>query len=240
MKEKWPVSETALGPPIKTWLEERGWTVYQEVELHTQGKRADIVGEKGSHLFVVELKKSMGLDVIAQAVHWRPYAHHVAVAVPVKMVKMFGRRHADHGDDARKLAGQVLEWKCLGLFEVERHVYRISGGTEERLEVHERRIAPFKQDVREGLQKRLVPERKDFAEAGNADAKRWTSFKATCEKLRKYVECNGPCELSVAIKDIQHHYSNNASARAALIGMFRKGVIKGLILDTETMIIGRV
>lgn len=82
------MKEVDLFDPVKDWLEERGYLVYPEVCYG--GARADIVATNHPVVTVVELKTSLSLDVIAQAVRWRGTANYVYVGVP-KPQKGFDR-----------------------------------------------------------------------------------------------------------------------------------------------------
>lgn len=75
--------ESDLFPPVKTWLEDRDFTVYSEVTPGYGGRRADIVATRGPVLMVVELKTSLSLDLIGQCMRWEPFAHYVYACVPL-------------------------------------------------------------------------------------------------------------------------------------------------------------
>jgi Holliday junction resolvase len=64
------------------WFTERGWDVYQEVQIQSGYPVADIVAVMGLRVWVVECKTTLTLDLMAQAFHWQRYAHWVSVAVP--------------------------------------------------------------------------------------------------------------------------------------------------------------
>lgn len=76
------IKETDLYPPVKMWLEERGYDVYPEVHVNYYGKRADLVGIQGRLSAVVELKTHMSIDLIGQAISWLPVANFVYIAIP--------------------------------------------------------------------------------------------------------------------------------------------------------------
>jgi len=250
LPRKWPRRESDLGPPVVEWLREQGYDVYQEVEMHQGGPRADIVGVRGQVLFVVELKKSLSLDVIAQAAYWRRYAHFAAVAVPARVGKMFGRRILVTDDQGRGLAGEVLAWKGLGLLEVlppghDGHLARLGTSEEGVVQLgnvegpRETMPAPLHRRIAEGLRAALKPQQRTFAKAGNADAKRWTKFRETAARLRRYVDSHPRCTLKQAIGGISHHYASDASARGALVRLLREGVVKGVALNPHTMTLHR-
>ena len=68
--------ETALYPPIKRYLEARGYQVQAEV------KYCDIVATQGNDLIVVELKTSANLTLLIQATARQKITASVYVAIP--------------------------------------------------------------------------------------------------------------------------------------------------------------
>lgn len=75
------MKETELFPSVKQWLEERDYDVYAEVTSITTGGRADVVGVSGPAVAVVEMKNSLTLEVVAQALRWTYYANYIFIAV---------------------------------------------------------------------------------------------------------------------------------------------------------------
>lgn len=76
--------EEDMYEPVKAWMEERGFTVYPEVECRHLGGRADVVVTSGPLVGVVEMKQSLSLDLIEQALRWRGYAHYIWIAIPYR------------------------------------------------------------------------------------------------------------------------------------------------------------
>mgnify|MGYP001281113076 CR=1 FL=1 len=76
------MKETDLFQPIKEWLEERDYEVYTEVISTKAGGRADVVGVSGPAVAVVEMKNSLTLEVVAQAIRWKLYSNYIYIAVP--------------------------------------------------------------------------------------------------------------------------------------------------------------
>lgn len=77
------MKETELFEPVKKWLEDGGHEVYSEVRANKYGgRRADVVGVHGNIVTVVEMKVTLSLDLIEQAVLWKNHAHYIYVAVP--------------------------------------------------------------------------------------------------------------------------------------------------------------
>lgn len=71
-----PLAETALYSPVKALLERRGWSVKGEVG------GCDIVGTQDGRLLVAELKLSLTLELVLQAVDRMAAADEVWLAVP--------------------------------------------------------------------------------------------------------------------------------------------------------------
>jgi hypothetical protein len=65
------MKESDMYAPLKSWFEERGFIVYPEVECRSRGGRADLVVTSGPIVGVVEMKQSLSLDLIEQALRWR-------------------------------------------------------------------------------------------------------------------------------------------------------------------------
>ena len=98
---------------------------------------------------------------------------------------------------------------------------------------------PFNRRIVEGLRAALRPEQRKFARAGNADGRRWTKFRETAQRLRRYVEGHPRCTLKQAISDITHHYATDASARGALVDLLKKNVVEGVALNPHMMTLHR-
>ena len=100
------MKETDIAKPVVSWLQDQGWTVYQEVEVKERGARADIVAIIEPKIWVIEVKRSYGLGVLEQALSWRSLSHYVSIAVP--RGKRGQRTHLATGFIAyRALAGCV-------------------------------------------------------------------------------------------------------------------------------------
>lgn len=208
------MKETELGPPVIDWLTERGWDVYQEVT--GPSGRADIVATCGRLVCVVELKKSLGLDVLEQGSRWTRYAHLVWVGIP------YPRRSDAHG-----FACKVAEWRGFGVLHI---------GTDS---VKEAKSAPLNRRPLDGLRGNLNPAQKTMAPAGTSRGGYWTPFKGTCQRLADYVGDNPGCSIRDAVEHIEHHYSSGSGARAHLTSLIEKGAVPGVVLrrDGKTALI---
>jgi hypothetical protein len=71
-----PAAETDLAAPLSAWLVKQGYTVRSEV------KDCDIAAVKGDDLLVIEMKKTLNLQVVVQAVQRQRLTDSVYVAIP--------------------------------------------------------------------------------------------------------------------------------------------------------------
>jgi hypothetical protein len=199
-------SETELGRKVVSYLVSEGWEVFQEVQYSSHTRRADIVARRGSIVWVIELKNSLSLDVISQAMEWTGWAHLISVAVP-SITKWTGGRY---------LGERILKEKGIGLITVEFLVFRCEWGRFDR-----------KPQLLPRLQKALIDERKTYAEAGSQH-NYYTSFRATTDKLRKYLGKAGEATMKEIVEQIDHHYNSDSTARACLTRWIKEGVIEGI------------
>ena len=174
--------------------------VFQEVSIG--GDTVDIVARTGSVLWAVEVKTSLNLQVIGQAMMNRRCFHYSSVAVPAAK--------RGKGEDA---ALRFLEQNGLGMI-----VVKQDG------RIYERLPARFHRRVISRLV-HLCDEQKTYAEAGNAEGRRFTLFRATRDQLYQYVARNPGCSLKDAIENTFHHYSSFSSARNCIRNYIKSGVI---------------
>lgn len=82
------MKESDLYPDTKTWLEAKGYKVYSEVTSNKLRNRADIVALDSTQVVVVELKTSLSLELIGQAVEWKGFADLVYVGIPMPLKEL--------------------------------------------------------------------------------------------------------------------------------------------------------
>lgn len=206
------MTEAQMAARVVRWLEDDGWSVYQEVEpigLWGPG-RADIVAVNGWRTRVVECKRALSFELLAQAQAWIQYAHWVDIAVPAIKAS------------AEQSAGRNVAYKCAGMLGL--GVLRVKSlhGIEEGVVSPVDRIGedPPAGEPRPGLLDLLRPEHKTHAKAGEPGGGQWTRFKQTAAALRDFA-ANSPGEtLRTALHRVEHHY---ASVRNALMSIERLG-----------------
>lgn len=210
-RKTWPEKETQVAEPIVAWLEEMGWAVYQEVA--SSDGRADIVAVRERVRWVIEVKRSLSLALLAQAHAWKRRAHRVSIAYPR------GRM-----DDTRRLAHEYAAADGIGIIEVERQQWTPTQPTVVVIEVAKPALR------RTVLPVTLVEAQRTYAKAGNADGKFWSPFRETCERVRKTVDAHPGLTIREVVDAIDHHYASKQSARGALLGWAEAGKIDGVIV----------
>lgn len=214
------LSEEQLARPIVAWLRERHWEVYQEVAF--RGRCADIVATLGPRVWVIEVKKTLGLDVITQAVRWIGSAHFVSVAAP-SVIGAYG----SHRDFIRK----ILDWQGIGLLEVRCHRQRPSDLAP--IDVDESVQPPIHRRAAAGVLRCALDEKqKTFAPAGNG-SRHWSPFKRTCET----VLCRVRYQPGITMKELLDiettHYRSKSSAASSLAIWIENGKVPGVRLERE-------
>lgn len=198
--KKW--TEVELAAEVIRWLQDEGWTVYQEVEVYQGGERADIVAVKGSVVSVIECKLTLTLDLIAQAEHWLGWAHMVSVATP----RFMGRSRA------RRCGVKLLTMLGIGQITVDEPWSVIEGECRVRVsrKAKRRRKLPHVETLR-GV---LCPEHQTFAAAGNAKGKRWSAYQASVAKVVALLAEDPGLDARAIVKCLgKMHWASEAGAR---------------------------
>ncbi|HEX7901905.1 MAG TPA: hypothetical protein VF950_29370 [Planctomycetota bacterium] len=199
--------ETDLARAVVDLLRAQRWEIYPEVQPKGFKCCADIVAVQGRAVWVVETKLSFGLSVIEQAHDWRKYAHFVSVAVPwsgkTRMAEIICRRL---GIGVLRV-GATIDERCLPAFNRQALAARITDG--------------------------LTEKHKTYAAPGNADGRRYTPFRRTCEAVAAAVAARPGLPLAELLDLVQTHYLNRASARTCLPRWIREGIVPGVRLERD-------
>ena len=201
--------ETDLARAVVSHLRALRWEIYPEVRPKGLKGCADIVAVQGPVVWVVETKLSFGLSVIEQAHDWRKYAHFVSVAVPwserTRMAEIICRRL---GIGVLRVApGAAIDERCLPAFNGKALATRVKDG--------------------------LTEKHKTYAEAGNAQGRRYTPFRRTCEEVALAVAERPGLLLAELLDRVKTHYLNRASARTCLPRWIREGIVPGVRLERD-------
>jgi len=203
-------SESDLAKIIIEHFEKDGYEVYKEVYNTSKGKnRADIIAVKNDEYTVIETKLSFGLTVIEQAFKWSEFSHKRYICIP-RSKKRNGRRFGY--SMCRDYGIGVIDIGKKGDIRI---VHESAHNDEPKLP-------------------QLYEEQKD-QEAGTKATKDSyvTPFKITCRRLVNYVNENGKVTVLDAVKNIEHHYSSDYSAKNSLIKLIKIGVIPELVIYKE-------
>lgn len=203
-------AESDYGAVVVAYLQALGAEVFQEVDV--PGGVADIVARVQAELWIIEVKTSLSLALLIQAMERRRLAHRVILAAPPSR-------------NARDVAGICAE---LGV-----GLWLVSTGYESwdppwvREEVPSRRwnARPV------ALAGKLREEHKTHAQAGAVGGGgRWTPFRGTCEALAEAARRTPGIALKAAIGEIKHHYRSASSARSSLATWLRQGKVPGVVM----------
>lgn len=215
-KEK--ASEADLAEKVCSFLAGDRWDVYQEVQFGRLGRRADIMARRGDYVWAIEVKKSMTFDVIAQARDWQFWTHGALIAIPKLETKSGGR--------GRNLARRVCEDMGIGIIEVGSFSARITS------------VPRLNRDNKDMIRRFILPllheDLKGWgAKAGNSESDFWSPFKATCRDARNYVAEHEGTSMKELMEKIDHHYSNDACARASFSKWIMMGKVPGLRIEYD-------
>jgi len=188
-------SEVELCGSVVQWLQSQHWDVYQEVEMFSQGSRADIIAVRSSVIWVIEAKLSLSVSLIEQAYGWKQYTNYISVLTPLRN---------------RNLSGAIL-LTALGIGTIE-----VGKDCRDKNDIRSdlgkfNRIPTFFKDRIPSV---LKPEMQtgEHGKAGNNTSSRWTPYKQTMLEIKRFLVSNGPSTLKQIIQNLNHHYSSDKSA----------------------------
>lgn len=216
--------EANLTPHVVRWLEGSEWEAFHEV-THPVGPRADLVLRRRGIIWVMELKTSFSLDLMAQAAAWRPWAHYVSVVTP----RFHGRNRA------RAYAMDVLKRDGIGVITVGVRTKYPKEDTWLPITVDvEQLIAPAMNRRAATSQWKLHDGYNAMGVAGNAEHRYWTAFRQTSENIREFLRARPGATIKEIVTIAGHHYRTDATARGALSRWIACGKIKGVRVDAES------
>lgn len=177
--------EGDLYEPLKQFLEAQGYTVKSEV-----GK-CDLVAMRGDEPpLVVELKLSLNLSVLLQAVDRTAVSDHVYIAVPEPR----GGRNALLRK-SRKSINRLLRMLGLGLITVG---FRTPAGKAEPVSRIEVVLEPGPYQPRKNLkrqqrlQREFAARKGDFNQGGTTGRERMTAYRQDALLCAAYLQAHGP------------------------------------------------
>lgn len=206
-------SEKELASYIITYYENLGYEIYKEVYNIHKGNRADIIAIKNDEYIVIETKMSFGLTIIEQAFKWKENSHKTYICLPSTK------------RNSRYFGYNICSDYGIGIIEVSK-----SGNV---------RILKDSFKNHSPILPQIYEQQKDQI-AGSKPTKDSyiTPFKITVNLFKQYLEDkNELVKLTDVIKDINHHYSSDTSAKTSLMKMIKIGVIEDVELIKEKSIV---
>jgi hypothetical protein len=198
------LGEVDVAAFVVEWLKSGGWTVYQEVSIGYADRRADIVANRGSIWWIVEVKATFSLELINQAMRWQGFAHMVSVATPT------GSRSRHSWNEFKSW---IFEQLGIGYVQVEDAEF-----------VNQIKRPIFRRRISSTLINKIRPEHQSFAPAGSQGGY-FSPFKGTVNEAVRFVTKHPGCTIKELVAGIPHHYANDRSARCCLL----KGILEGLV-----------
>ena len=220
------MSEQELAQAVVAWLGEKGWDVYQEVEVGRGGPRCDVVAVKGRTLWAIECKASLGLAVLGQAHAWLGHAHRVSVATRAVKSEFGARVAREFGIGWLAVSGGGSSGGSGGGGGGRSGRRRSRGPLAVRA-----RVAPARRArISRRLEDALCAEQKSFAPAGNARARFWSPWKGTAAAVRAWVAAHPGGPFAAMVREVEHHYRTQATARSCLRRHIEDGLVEGVSL----------
>ena len=193
------MKEKDLAQKIVEKYQKEGYEIYSEVIYKPGSKRADIIAVKNDEYINIETKMSLNLTLLEQSFYWKDKVNKSYICFPSKRkMNWFGLKMC----------------KDLGIGV---YVYR-----KNKIELLYESTICEHPDL-----PKLYEQQKDSI-AGSKGGGYVTPFSMTKNKLIEYVIKNGECSLISAVKNIEHHYSSDNSAKQSLHKMININVIPEL------------
>lgn len=210
------MKETELFKPVKDWLEERGYEVFAEVQAWG-GARADIIGRNRPVIAAVELKTSLTMELIDQAIKWRAFCHYVYIAIPMrqKPIPAFVRK--------------ILIENRIGVLEVDTRYFQ---------SVHVKQPARFNRPygkTRGSVRtwdELLKEEHKTWVQGGNAGGGYVTPYALTIDRVKRYLQMKRDwTPLNEILDHCETHYSNPKAGLSQALRNFESDWCEAKIIN---------
>jgi hypothetical protein len=175
VKETKKLQEIDLYKPIQTYFVREGYEVYGEV------KDCDIVAVKNEELVVIELKLTLSVELLLQAVKRQRITDKVYVAIPKSKNRLNSKRWTEKCHLIRRLE--------LGLIVVSNPGKRGKAEIIFEPTPFQRRKNKLK---REAILKEINGRSADYNVGGSNRTKIMTAYKENCIQIASYLENLGP------------------------------------------------
>jgi hypothetical protein len=202
------MKEIDLAKKVIDYLKQENWEVYQEVSLSRyHGGIADIYAVRNI-TWIIETKTSLSMALLEQAYDRKKFAHYVSIAIP----------SSKRSSKGRSFAQRVCKLYGIGVIEVKKR-----GGIY---------IPVDPKLFRKPSLPTLHEEQKDYAEAGGKGGY-FTPFKRTVSNLNSIVAANPGIKFKDMMKELEHHYASDNTARSSIMKWIKHGVIDSVEIKRE-------
>lgn len=203
------MKESTLYPPIKSWLEAKGFTVYAEVYIKESGRTVDVIGinESSKEIISIELKNSYSGDVHQQA-QFNANLFKSFVAIPKPQQKSVYNRSPFFGLLLVDTKSSTVE-EAFGIAEEIKFKPSFKS-LKERLFLNKlnQEISAGVEITKEGL----------------------TAYQISLKNVKEFLKQNGPTDLKTIVKSVNLHWKNPlVSLRSSL----RNDPDCGILIDTS-------
>lgn len=202
-------SEKEIGDIVKEALTAEGYSIHTEVQA--DGFRVDIVAIRHRLITTLELKASLSLELLGQAVHRSHFAHFSIAACPFP--KDAGNYLYEVLESVHRASGIGI-WKVYG--DKVREVYA------PRTNAHAKRTY---------LEEYLRDEQ--IGNDAGTNKGYWSPYVDTKRRLIEYVTNNEGCGLRDAMLAIEHHYSSHGNAVLSMRKLIGTGKIVELCIKSN-------
>ncbi len=210
------MTEQDLANHIIKWLEEKSWTIYQEVCSGALNPIADIVAVKNGLTWIIECKKSYGIAVLDQACFWlgRFSANYISVAVLRAKRKKSSAAWFFH----RNLGIGLMNTDANGYVTVN----------------YEPKLIRTKKNAGWNIKNMLREEHKHYAEAGGKGGGYFTPFRKTSRDIVEHVKKNPGTTIKEMIDDVgKCHWVSDQTAKSCIAKYIREDIIKGIVVRQD-------
>lgn len=221
-------SEADLAARIVAYYKARSFEVFEEVQPRGwgSGKRADIVAVKGEILHVVECKKALSFDVLAQCAAWSPYASTVFAGVAFAKTS-----------PGREMAMRCAQSFGIGVYEV-KSLWPTDRGADAPVILSAGATERGRFDPR--LLRELRPEHQTSARAGTPGGGQATRFKEIVAGLVAFARLHPGDTLRNALSVCDHDWPSIAIGIERLLKLRDEVARLGLLISLDPAGVARV
>jgi len=202
------MTETELGELVIKWLKETHtkWEVFEEIRpsKYPGSPIADIaLINSQSEIWVIELKRSLSLEVIRQAYEWQVDYRSIATWQPKRPSKKTGFWY-----------GYIKHNMGIGTILVN----DVTGSVREVREPSHKYVGITSYPKKHFIEIMRSGKTEGFGKAGSKDGGHWTPYKESMKAVRGYVQNNPGCGVGDIVRDLgKLHYASAHSARTNLV-----------------------